>query len=264
MKVIKIKKSEWTGGLDAAGGAYRVIAPVKEKQFSNFKALAKGEAPDMAAQNTRLSAKGVVYPQSETMFCYTLDESQPDHHVMKDADKDYSPRAIVGIRPCDAAAFVLVKRNFDTPEYQDPYWLNAHAATTFIGQACNRPCGTCFCTTANTGPFDTSALDVMLVDNGDHYLAQVMTKKGEAFMKAAGWKTAAGTDAGAAIDTLRGEAEAKIASEVHTDHLAGLETTDLYEALFWEDVSFSCINCGTCTFVCPTCWCFAIQDENRG
>jgi sulfhydrogenase subunit beta (sulfur reductase) len=26
-------------------------------------------------------------------------------------------------------------------------------------------------------------------------------------------------------------------------------------------VAFACINCGTCTFLCPTCWCFDIQDE---
>ncbi len=39
---------------------------------------------------------------------------------------------------------------------------------------------------------------------------------------------------------------------------------DLHDAAFWEDVAFSCINCGTCTFVCPTCWCFDIQDEIHG
>ncbi|MGA2937401.1 MAG: 4Fe-4S dicluster domain-containing protein, partial [Syntrophobacteraceae bacterium] len=26
----------------------------------------------------------------------------------------------------------------------------------------------------------------------------------------------------------------------------------------------ACINCGACTFVCPTCWCFDIQDEVCG
>ncbi|MEA3279626.1 MAG: 4Fe-4S dicluster domain-containing protein, partial [Thermodesulfobacteriota bacterium] len=31
-----------------------------------------------------------------------------------------------------------------------------------------------------------------------------------------------------------------------------------------EDVAFACINCGTCTYVCPTCWCFDIQDEVSG
>jgi len=33
------------------------------------------------------------------MFDYTLDENQPDHHLLKEPDRDYSPRAVVGIRP---------------------------------------------------------------------------------------------------------------------------------------------------------------------
>ena len=67
---------------------------------------------------------------------------------MKAVEKDNSPRAVVGIRPCDAKAFVLVRQNFDTADYKDPYWLNAYEATTFVGLACESPCSTCFCTTA--------------------------------------------------------------------------------------------------------------------
>ncbi len=39
---------------------------------------------------------------------------------------------------------------------------------------------------------------------------------------------------------------------------------DLHGAPFWEEVSFACLNCGTCTYTCPTCWCFDLQDEVHG
>ena len=82
-------------------------------------------------------------------------------------------------------------------------------------------------------------------------------------MTAAGWtETVEGTDA--VIDTARAEAEANILSGVETDRMASKETTELYDAPFWEEVAFACINCGTCTYLCPTCWCFDIQDENHG
>ena len=45
------------------------------------------------------------------------------------------------------------------------------------------------------------------------------------------------------------------------DQLRDKVVTELFDAGFWEEVAFSCINCGTCTFLCPTCWCFDIQDE---
>ncbi len=123
MKVIQIDKEKWADGLDRLAGPYRLFAPVKEDEFHNFKELAKGEAPDLSCLNTRLSPKSIIYPQSEALLEYSLDESREDHHIMKEVNTDYSPRAIIGIRPCDAKAFMLVGHNFDTPEYKDPIGL---------------------------------------------------------------------------------------------------------------------------------------------
>ena len=264
MKVIKIDKNDWAGGVKKIQGSYRLYGPVKGEKFHDFKELGKGELPDLNFSNTRISPKSVVYPQSEIMFEYSLDEKDPDHHIMKEAAKDYSPKAVLGIRPCDASAFLLVKRNFDTPDYKDPYWVKAYEATTFIGAACNNPCSTCFCTTAGSGPFNEDGLDILLADAGDCWYAKAITKKGENLLNVAGWNTVADGGALKKIESLKKEAEARIISSVSADQLKNKKTTELYEAPFWEDVSFSCINCGTCTFLCPTCWCFDIQDENSG
>ena len=83
----------WEAGLEKLSGTYRLFAPVKEEEFHNFKELAKGEAPDLNCLNTRLSPKAIIYPQSETMFEYSLDESREDHHIMKEVDNSYAPQA---------------------------------------------------------------------------------------------------------------------------------------------------------------------------
>ena len=265
MKIIQIDKKKWAQGLDKAAQSYRLFGPVKEDGVHNFKELAKSRTPEFDGLNTRLSAKAIVYPQSEPLLEYTLDESREDHHIMKEVAGDYSPRAVFGIRPCDAKAFLLVGHNFDTPDYKDPYWIRAYEAVTLVGLACDEPCSSCFCTTAGCGPYHEEGLDVLLTDAGDHYLAKVLTSKGEKLMAAAGWTTAADADnAGRELESKKQAAEAKISAFVNTDNLKAADATVLYNAPFWEEVSFSCINCGTCTFVCPTCWCFDIQDENRG
>ena len=265
MKIIKIDKKKWVSGLEDLAGSYRLFGPAKEEEFHNFKELEKGVLPDLNCLNTRLSPKSLIYPQSEVMFEYSLDESQEDHHIMKEADKDYSPRAVIGIRPCDVKAFILVRKNFDTPEYQDPYWIRAYEATTFVGLACESPCNTCFCKTAGCGPYHEEGLDLLLMDAGDHFLAKVITDNGEKLLADAGWDTEVNTDEAAKqIEAKKQAAEAKITSFVAADKLMEIDTVDLYNAPFWEEVAFACINCGTCTYVCPTCWCFDIQDENRG
>ncbi len=265
MKIIKIDKENWAGGLEKLKGTYRLFGPVEENKYHIFKELDKGDLPDLNILNTRLSPKSIVHPQSEVMFEYSLDETNDDHHIMKEINTDYSQRAVIGIRPCDAAAFLLVKRNFDTPEYKDPYWVKSYEATTFVGLACNDPSSTCFCTTAGCGPFHEEGLDLLLIDSSDCFFAKVITSKGEKLLSAAGWETRADDNvAGEMIEALKQEAEAKITSFVATDKLMEKSTTDLFDAVFWEDVAFACINCGTCTYVCPTCWCFDIQDEVYG
>ncbi|MBT8339803.1 MAG: 4Fe-4S dicluster domain-containing protein [Desulfatitalea sp.] len=262
MKVIKIEKSDLAAGLDKLRGGYRLFGPVKDKTSHGFQELAAGQAPDLAFQNTRLSPKNLVFPQSETLLAYSLDGNDPEGHIAREVDKDYSPRAVIGIRPCDAKALTLVKMNFDTDAFKDPYWLNLYNASTFVGLACDAPGGTCFCTTTGSGPFHEEGLDVLLVDQHDHFLAKVLTDKGEKLMTAAGFNQSA--DGDAAVEKAKTAAEAAITTAIVTDSLAAADPMALYNADIWEDIAFACINCGTCTFSCPTCWCFDIQDEAQG
>ena len=146
---------------------------------------------------------------------------------------------------------MLVKMNYDTPEYKDPYWLDSFNATTFVGLACDDPCQTCFCTTAGCGPYHEEGLDVLLSDQGDRYLAKVLTEKGEQLMNTAGWKNE--IKEADAFKQRQKTAEKKILSKISTENLRGADTLALHGADFWDDVSFACINCGTCTFICPTC-----------
>jgi len=262
MKVVKIDKSQWSQGLTKSRESYQLYGPVETDGFHSFKALAADQQPDMACVNTRLSPKAILFPQSEAIVEYSLDSNDADHHVQKSTPIDENPRAIVGIRPCDAKSVRLLNLNFDNAEYQDPYWVKVLAATTFIGLACDDPRSTCFCTSVGCGPYNEEGLDILLVDQEEAYLAKILTEKGEALVKTAGWDATA--DATEVFDTGKQAAEAKIVSTVSTDKLKNQDILSLHSAPFWEDVGFACLNCGTCTYTCPTCWCFDLQDEVRG
>ncbi len=250
MKFFKIDKQNWNRGLAALRKSYRLMGPVKEDAFYAFKELAADEAPDFSFQNTRLSAKSLIHPQSQLMFTYSLDENETDHHVLQEVAPGEGPAAIIGIRPCDADAFLLVRRNFDSPPYKDPYWVKAYENTTFVGLACNQPCRTCFCSTAGSGPFSPAGVDVLLADRADQYLVQSITAKGDALLAAADWTTPMPPDQAAKeIERLKTAAESKMVSRISTDRLKEKDTLALYDASFWEDVAFACINCGTCTYL---------------
>ncbi len=264
MKIVQIDKNKWAEGIEKLKEGYRVFAPVKNELFHDFKALDKGESPDFNFKNTRLSPKSIVYPQSQVLFRYSLDKNSEEYGILKEDEKDKTPKAVIGIRPCDAYSFQVVKPNFDDPDYQDPYWVAEFEKCVFVGLACNEPCSTCFCTSAGTGPFDEKGLDALAVDAGSHYLARILTEKGQKLFEAAGWTEEAEKSAEDRFEELKNAAEEKITSRVDTGKLKDFNMLDLYEAPFWEEIAFACINCGTCTYVCPTCWCFDIQDETFG
>lgn len=264
MKVLNIDRESWNKGIELSYASYLLTGPVKEKDSHVFRGLSQGEQPDMDYTETLLSPKSVVFSQSEIMLKYTTDKSDKDYNIMQEVKKEYPARAVIGIRPFDAKAIQLTKLNFDTAEYKDPYWLNAYNACTFIGLANTNPSSTDFSISCGTGPFDESGLDVLVVNLGDTFLAKVLTEKGEAWVNAAGFKTEAGEDDLKRMEEIKSSAEDKISSSVSFDKIAGKTVLELFDDEHWEDTAFACINCGTCTYACPTCWCFDIQDEQYG
>jgi ferredoxin len=264
MKFITIDKKDWTKGIDKSRETYQLFGPVKDENGCQIKPLDGDVQPDMSYTDSVLSAKSVLFPQTEKILNTSLNEANENHHIMKRAEADYTPRAVIGIRPYDAKAIQLVKMNFDTEDYRDPYWCDAYEATTFVGLAINKPGPFDFSTATGTGPFSEEGLDILLADMDDKFMAKVLTPKGEAFAAACGFDAEADEkESQVLLDVLRKEAESNITSSVETDKLKEKTILDLHEAPFWDDVAFSCINCGTCTYVCPTCWCFDIQDEAK-
>ncbi|MBU0971110.1 MAG: 4Fe-4S dicluster domain-containing protein [Proteobacteria bacterium] len=261
--MISIKKSDMPGAMAKARETYTLAGPVKDKEGHVFRQLGNGEIPDLTYEQTRMSPKSLVFPQLDPMFSYSLDHQTNPGSLLNEFSQDKQLRAAVGIRPYDAKALAMLKMNFDTPEYTDPYFIRKNEPLTLIGLAENFPNKTNFSTSCGTGPFDETHLDMILADTGDAFLGKILTPKGDAFARAAGF-TLADPGAEELFEKLKSTAEESISSQVIFDHIQAAETLELYDAPFWEEAAFSCINCSTCTFVCPTCWCFDIQDETAG
>ncbi len=264
MDELRIAKEDFSEFLNGLKDCYRLYGPVRQGDMVNFLPIQDAAEQDLSFQNTTLSPKSLFLPQSERLFEYSLAMDKDNAHILKEVPRDSSPCVVIGIRPCDARALELVDVNFDTDKFRDPWWVKAREATTLVGLGCTSPCSTCFCTSVGGAPFDEAGLDVLLTDAGEVFLAKVLTKKGENLLKTG---KAFETAEEALVDratTIQQEAAAKIVSRVDTSRLAELDTLTLFEADFWEGLHFACISCGVCTYLCPTCWCFDIQDETHG
>lgn len=129
--------------------------------------------------------------------------------------------------------------------------------TTVIAIGCNRPVSSCFCTAVGGDPFGEEGADVLLGDVGDSLLAKAITPKGKDFLAQYGKLFA--KDSGN-WDKQAKEARGKIECELDVENIKSCLDSG-FEADIWETVSHKCLGCGACSYLCPTCYCFDLQNE---
>ena len=235
-----------------------LYAPVKTAghETTDFRPVTDPAEVDLESLNTKMPLKELFLPRREVLFRY--DRETPEK--VEPAEAVAAGRIVLGVRPCDAAALAMFDRVFLDEQTPDPYYRERRAKTTLVGLACNAPGPACFCTAVGGSPHGTSMLDLLLVALGDRYLARPLTEKGEKL--AADLPEAKPADL-AAAEKLEGEARAAMKWTVDT---AGLQEklAGGFENDAWEEISLPCVNCGVCTYVCPTCHCFDVTDEETG
>lgn len=208
-------------------------------------------------RNTVVPPKASFLPPMEEMFRFRKDE---EGYRIEPPSQNGRKQLLFGIRPCDARAMALLDMNFEDA-YKDPYYLEKRRNAVLVGLGCTNPCESCFCTSMGTSPTDPTDVDIMLIDIGDDFMIEEVTDKGkELIAKTSGLKEATQNDeaeAEKARETSYNKVTRKLDTEGIKDKL--LESFDDEE--FWSQTAAKCISCGICTLLCPTCYCFDINDE---
>ncbi|MCK5785904.1 MAG: 4Fe-4S dicluster domain-containing protein [Candidatus Sabulitectum sp.] len=243
---------------------HAVYAPGNTGGKTDFIPVSSEDEINLKTLVTDLSPKGIFFPHSEVLYEYDTEGIRVPE---KEAGK---PIAVWGMRGCDSRSLLMLNKVFgsaiqmpDNKNFQDPYWKEKYDSSVIFGSACNMPQSTCFCNWFGDGPHSREGMDVFVVDAGDHYLMEPVSDKGSNILGKLTCLT----------DSLEGDAEAalKLASEAESTMVPPMDVNglgellnDLYDEPVWEDISAKCINCGACTFSCPTCHCYDIQDEGKG
>jgi len=249
----RLPKKDLDQTLQSWAAHAEVYAPQKREGFSQFLPYEVGaELLLTEPHNTRFPPKAFFLPQSETLLTYNRRLNQLETPTLQ-----VSPRIIFGIRPCDAHAIPLLDTVFATQENPDPYWQARREQTVLIGLGCNLPATTCFCTSVESGPFAQAGLDALLTDLGEAYLVETFTERSEVLFT--NLLPAEPSDKEKAL-TIQQQAKAMLEPVFTTDGLKE-HLDQIFDSKLWGEFAQSCLGCGICTFLCPTCFCFDIVDE---
>ncbi len=261
MAEYSVKKSSLPDFFQALteGGRRRLLAPVKAGDKLEMAEAAPGDI-SLDYTNTHLSPKGVFFPQTERMMAFHKEVAKGDAFVYQPLGLDQvKPMVLFGIRPCDARGLVVSNQVFQNNRFTDPYWKTKYEAAVKIGLACVKPCPSCFCTAVGGSPFSEEGLDILAFVRDDGLGLKAVTPAGEDFLKSlSGLENA---DLSAELAEKKKTAEAMLPGPLDQTKVNAAEVLDLFNQPHWKDTADRCLNCGTCTFFCPTCHCFDIQDE---
>jgi len=237
---------------------YNFYAPQKVK--GNIEYLKVEESDDISLEyfNSKIPPKEILFPKVQTLFRYKINGEEIE---IENDPKIEEKNIIFGVRPCDAHSFNLLENFFSSGKFEDQLFIKKRENTILIGIGCNIPRETCFCTSVGLSPFKKDDMDLFLVDFEDKYLIFTISDKGKKLIKQIKWITEASEEDLKKAIRLAEEAELKIKSKIDLDGIDQILEGN-FEHPIWKEISENCLGCGTCSFLCPTCHCFDVVDEN--
>jgi ferredoxin len=254
----KIKKTDITGLLNEWQKEFTVLVPSRESGVAEMIAW---DGTDINFldwyRNTVIPAKANILPNIEKMFGFHKDGDGYQLELPADSEQK---QLIFGIRPCDARAVSIVDMLFKDA-YEDTYYLNKRKNTVLIGMGCVNPYDSCFCTSLGFGPTEKTGVDLMLTDIGDEFLIETVTDEGKELLSGIEGIAEASQDDESKAASARDSASQKITRKIDTKEIAKGLSLAFENKEFWEKIAAKCVSCGICTFLCPTCHCFDINDE---
>lgn len=242
--------------------AYEVQAPVNKGGKTNFAVWQPGDAVDLTALKTAVPAKSVLFPQNEALLQFKQQGKKLSIETVGGKTDEY---VLFGVRACDVKSFALLDKVF-LSEPVDQFYASRRELGTVVAVACREPEEACFCRAFDLDADAPAGADVCVWDMGEELYWQAQTDKGARLSaRLDGLLQEAANEE--AVQALRAEIRAKLdelplAALVAAKKPQALQ--DLFDDANWQACSEACLGCGTCTYVCPTCHCYDIQDYDTG
>ena len=257
VSIKKMNKDEWKYFIDKLinESFYEVIGvKAKDKHFV-FAPLESAEELRLDYDVTILPPKKYFLPQYENLLSFNLSKQSISHEIKE------KKRIIIGIHPYDIIALQQMdKVYFDT--YVDKFYKTRRENTIIIGSNILNISDRGFAASMNTHTV-SSGYDLMITDIGEAVIIEIGTEKGKTLLE----KYA--TNIVDADEEEINKVEELIASlpdkynrilKINKEEIPKLLSKN-YEHPLWNELSEKCLQCSSCTMVCPTCYCFDIQDE---
>jgi len=215
-------------------------------------------------------AGGFTYPgvrsfQPLKPFFFSLLEEVAEYPSKESSFKESKPFAIVGASACDVRAVEALDKVFLEGDFKDPFYEERRKKGFVVSADCTEPLETCFCVLVGVKPYAEKGFDLNLTKIEGGYVAEVGSDKGKEAADANKDAFKPATDKHLAerqairqktLQSVEKQSAEYKPPKTWQELLAGA-----YDDAAWAKNVETCVECGACLFLCPTCQCFLLYDE---
>ena len=251
-----------TAFMDALAKVFDLQVPLVEGDATRFGPYRKDAPCDFFRTPPAHPTKTLLLPNPEVLFRYTKDAG--GRVTLSEGPLNSGLRVALGVRACDVRAFEALDAVFLRRGRADTVYQARRDSLCILGMGCVAPSPLCFCDRMGSYPFDTRGMDVLIVPLTAGWALEALTERGRKVLEtAASLLQAASAEEKKQVAALRAKGrERKSGAPVDFTALAGAVAAS-HEAPFWDNLAARCLGCGICTFVCPVCSCFTLEDTGK-
>ncbi|NSW95081.1 MAG: 4Fe-4S dicluster domain-containing protein [Bacteroidales bacterium] len=251
MKYFSINKEDWDRTLEQLMSSYLIFATVKNEFGIDYEELTAETIADISYNIPKPATplKNFFLPVKENVT----------------SDRDYiRKRIIIGVPNCDIEALKLLDEIYFDNDFPDIFYREKRENTVIISSDCFGIQEHCHCTSYGVKPWSESGADLAVVKKEGKIILRVISSRGNEFLSQLSLvnplndnKTVAEIEQ----EQLNTENLLKEKNSALPDYKSTGRLVNGAAEAVWKKYSSTCVSCGACTTICPTCTCFLLIDK---
>ena len=194
--------------------------------------------------------------------------THPREKVFGGEMKAAKPLVVAGVKGCDLSSLKLQDFVFLEGDVEDPFYARTRKETLIIACDCTYAKETCFCIAMEGAPYPGRDFDIGLSAVDNYFLVEVGSEKGQDLINSFKMFFKAPSHSSAGIRAANRDRVSKQVQGFverrgtpNTAQVKGTVKAHYNDLALWQDTASTCVECGCCNLVCPTCHCFLLSDE---
>ena len=237
--------------VDAIMSVYPVIGPVANRGRFVFDQLDSADELRLDYDTTILPPKKVFFPAKQDLVRFEKDNIE--------GCIDPVPKVLFGVHPHDIRAIAMSDRFYSDGHVDNNYMANREA-TIIVGSSVQNAYKHAFFGSINAGmPVEGHDLFLTRIDGG--YLVEVITDKGQELVDLVKLTEASDQQISPVSQIARDTESSCPESLAGSEEEIREKVRASFDSDLWDELSEDCFSCGSCNIVCPTCYCFDVQDQ---